>query len=133
MSFSQLTSATIILKLPSPEYKMTSFRLWMHWQIGATILILFDLSADFDTIDHTLLLKILGKCMGITGTALAWFNSYLSNRTQTIVVDRELSNKQHLSCGVPQGSVLGPILFTDYTASLSNVIKEDNLQHHLCR
>jgi hypothetical protein len=98
---------------------------------GAAILVLLDLSAAFDTIDHTLLLQILEHDMKVSGHALCWFRSYLTNRTQTINICGSMSEKCDLSCGVPQGSVLGPILFTTYTRPLGKVISKGPLSYML--
>ena len=73
-----------------------------------TLLVLLDLSAAFDTIDHCILLERLKSVFGIRGTALSWFASYLSNRSQQICIDGSLSANFKLTCGVPQGSCLGP-------------------------
>ena len=81
-----------------------------------SLLVLLDLSAAFDVIDHELLLSRLQNEMGITGTALRWFSSYLVDRTQHVVVKQASSQSTLLNCGVPQGSVLGPILFSIYTS-----------------
>ena len=80
-----------------------------------SILSLLDLSAAFDTIDHVILSQRLSSTFGCTGTALGWFQSYLSNRTQSVFVNDIQSAPSNLKYGVPQGSVLGPILFTMYT------------------
>ena len=86
-----------------------------------SILSLRDLSAAFDTIDHDILIKRLHTTFGCSGTVLDWFTSYLSFRTQSVLVGHT-STPSALKCGVPQGSVLGPLLFTLYTQSLSTVI-----------
>jgi hypothetical protein len=87
-----------------------------------TALTLLDLSAAFDTIDHRLLLDRLRKWFGIRDVALEWVASYLSNRCQLISIQNKLSIPMSLLYGVPQGSVLGPLLFILYTAPLSQVI-----------
>lgn len=98
---------------------------------GGAILVLLDLSAAFDTIDHEKLLQILESSFGITGQALEWFRSYLTDRTQRVVIDGQYSNTSKLLFGVPQGSVLGPILFTVYTTSLGHIIRKHGLSFHL--
>ena len=87
-----------------------------------TALVLLDLSAAFDTIDHPTLLNCLKSWFGVSGTALKWFTSYLSRRFQAIKIGSTLSDLHELLFGVPQGSVLGPLLFSLYTTPLSKVI-----------
>jgi len=96
-----------------------------------TALTLLDLSAAFDTIDHSILIKRLALWYGISGRALNWFSSYLTDRHQAIKIGNCFSAVSPTSCGVPQGSVLGPLLFTLYTTPLSFVIQSHNLEHHL--
>ncbi len=72
---------------------------------------LLDLSTAFDTIDHNLLLNRLENVVGIGGSALAWFKSYLSDCHQFMAVNEEVSYQSQVQYGVPQGSVLGPLLF----------------------
>ena len=89
---------------------------------SGTILLLIDLSAAFDTVDIDKLLDILEKDIGIKGFALMWFKSFLTGRTQCVKIENSLSDVLPVLFGVPQGSVLGPILFNIYTSSLSHVI-----------
>ena len=101
-----------------------------------TCLVLLDLSAAFDTVDHSILLSGQEQCFGIKGTALSCIKLYLSNRTQCIVIsdtntDGTKSESMFLFFGVPQGSVLGPILFTLYTALLGQLCRKHNIIYHL--
>ena len=99
---------------------------------NVTALTLLDLSDAFDTIDHLILSQSLHVHFGISGPALGWFKSYFSDRYQSINISGTLSFPQHLlPFGVPQGSVLGPVLFSFYTTSLSQVITNHNLRQHL--
>ena len=97
----------------------------------AMALTLLDLSAAFDTIDHSLLYDCLHDWFGLDGTVLLWIKSYLSNRKQKIKIGDSFSESVILPFGVPQGSVLGPLLFTLYTSPLSQVISKFNVTHHL--
>ncbi len=69
------------------------------------------MTAAFDTLDHAILLRRLESTFGISGVALSWFESYLSDRTQSVVLDGLMSTPISLVFGVPQGSVLGHVLF----------------------
>ena len=95
-----------------------------------SILALLDLSAAFDTLDHAILLRRLESTFGISGLALSWFESYLSDRTQSVVVDGLMSTPVPLVFGVPRGSVLGPVLFTLYSQPLSDVIACHSCDYH---
>ena len=95
-------------------------------------LVLLDLSAAFDTIDHNLLLNRLSSWFGVGSKVLKWFSSYISKRCQSVKVGSILSDSKSLAFGVPQGSVLGPVLFTLYTAPLSKIISSyKHIKHHL--
>jgi hypothetical protein len=95
------------------------------------LLILLDLSAAFDTVQHDILLKRLKERLGIDGVALEWFKSYLTNRTQKVKIENAVSEAYLITCGVPQGSVLGPLLFTIYTAPLGDIIRRHGIEYHL--
>ena len=95
------------------------------------VLTLLDLSAAFDTVDHTTLLRRLSVTYGLDGAVLNWFRSYLSGRTQFVRCGSSKSASSTLSCGVSQGSVLGPILFLLYTADLLGLIEQHDLIPHL--
>ena len=95
------------------------------------MLVLLDLSAAFDTVDHKTLLRRLKVSYGIAGTVLSWFRSYLRGRRQYVRCTDTRSALADVLCGVPQGSVLGPILFLLYTADLLQLVQERNLHPHL--
>ena len=82
-----------------------------------SLLSLLDLSAAFDTVDHAILIGT----HGIRDVALKWFISYLSDRTQRVVIGKNSSSLMALDSGVPQGSVLGPLLFLLYTADIISI------------
>lgn len=94
-------------------------------------LILLDLSAAFDTIDHTILLKKLRTEYGFDGVVLSWFESYLSNRSFSVLIEYQLSESGFLWFGVPQGSILGPILFILYTKDLEKIARRHGLSIQL--
>ena len=98
---------------------------------GRAILVLLDLSAAFDTIDHQKLLNLLNQSFGIKGVALKWFESYLKDRTQTVQIGSCTSTPVTLKYGVPRGSVLGPILLTMYTTPFGNIFRKHGLNFHL--
>lgn len=92
------------------------------------ILVMLDLSAAFDTIDHDIMLNTLSSYFGFSGKVLQWFDSYLRNRSQSVIIDNTVSQPQPLEYGVPQGSILGPLLFTLYTAPLQDIISAYKLE-----
>ncbi len=89
-----------------------------------SLLVLLDLSAAFGTIDHNIILNRLENFVGISGSALAWFKSYLSNHHQFVAVNKEVSYRSQVQYGVPQDSVLGPLLFTLYMFTLGKYHQE---------
>ena len=95
-----------------------------------SILSLLDLSAAFDTIDHSLLLERLHTTFGISGSALQWLRSYILDRFQVVVVNSISSTPQRLDFGVPQGSVLGPLLFVLYTQPVTCIIRQSGSDLH---
>ena len=97
----------------------------------SVILLLLDLSAAFDTVDHLILLSRLSHRFGIKGNALAWFDSYLKSRKQFVQIEDCQSSQRCLAHEVPQGSVLGPLLYSLYTSPIADIINLHNLQYHL--
>jgi len=94
----------------------------------ATILALLDQSAAFDTVDHTILLNRLSARFGVFGTAHSWFSSYLASRQQSVSVEGVSSTPRLLRFGVPQGSVLGPILYILYNHPLHEIASKFDLK-----
>ena len=91
---------------------------------------MLDLSAAFDTLDHRVLLNRMSNLCGVDGIPLQWFRSYLSDRTQQVHIAGVTSNPSQLNIGVPQGSVLGPVLFNIYTSPLYNICMSHELSPH---
>jgi len=96
----------------------------------AAFLIMLDLSAAFDTIDHDILLHRLEHDFGIKGTALQWFRSYMSGRTFKVSVGGTFSHHFDLKYGVPQGSIIGPRIFTMYSQNVASIIRRHGLYFH---
>ena len=87
-----------------------------------TLLVLLDLSAAFNTVDHSIMLKRLQTKLGVSGTVYDWFRSYLSGRSQCVSINGTFSDKCDLGCGVSQGSCLGPLLFFIYVSKLFDIV-----------
>ena len=100
---------------------------------GCVMLLLLEMSAAFDTVDHSILLSRyrLSTSFGINGKALAWFRSYLHNRSQFISIDSYRSTNRPLTCGVPQGSVLGPILYLMYVSPVGYIMRRHGVSYHM--
>lgn len=103
---------------------------------SVTFLSLLDLSAAFDTVDHDILINRLRSKFGLRGTVLSWIESFIRDRTQAVCSSGVYSSSTCVGCGVPQGSVLGPILFLLYTAdALENAHRHsyaDDTQLYTC-
>ena len=94
------------------------------------VLVMLNLSAAFDVIDHTILRKRLEYSFGISGGVLQWLLSYLQDRTQRIAIGSVLSNEFHLQCGVPQGSLLGPKLYCIFSKPIAAICRRHNMSYH---
>ena len=98
---------------------------------NGSILVLLDLSAAFDMIDHDNLFYILEKYVGIGGSTLRLIRSYFSARTQRVQIDGILSDFTNLLCGMPHGSVLGPMKFCLYLLPLGAILRHHNIGYHI--
>ena len=98
-------------------------------QRKGVILLLIDLSAAFDTIDHDILLNTLSNTIGVKDRCLSWFAACLQHRQYTVLIAGEQSKPHKLTCGVPKGSVFGPLLFTK--TPLASLLKLHGMTYHL--
>ena len=100
-----------------------------------SVLFLLDLTAAFDTIDHEILLNRLESWIGLSGTTLSWFNTHLTDRNYFVSLGDYVSEKQSILYGVPQGSILGLLLFSLYICGVFSLkvigVLKDNIK--LCR
>ena len=97
---------------------------------SVTAMVLLDLSAAFDTVDHTILINTLTS-LGVQGKALKWLKSYLSFHSQSVLLNDVTSSSRSLVCGVPQGSVGGPTLFSIYLTGLRDIFHRHSVHYHL--
>ena len=95
------------------------------------LLIMLDLSAAFDTVDHTIMIDRLSTKIGLSGTVLNWFESYLEQRKSFVYANGSSSNSVKLQWGVPQGSVLGPTHFSIYVSPVADIIRKHKLLYHI--
>ncbi len=89
-----------------------------------SVLVLLDLSAAFDTVDHNILLERLENWVGLSGMALKWFRSYLEGRGYYVSIGEHKSKWTSMTCGIPQGSILAPLLFSLYMLPLSQIMRK---------
>ena len=95
-----------------------------------SVLLSLDISAAFDTLDHQRLLEWAKELFGFDSVVLRWLGSYLAGREQFVGVDGRRSRTVRLSSGVPQGSVLGPLLFSIFTTPVGNLISTFGIRYH---
>ncbi len=117
------STETVLLRITSDIFRATN-------SSQVTLLALLDLSAAFDCVDHSILLQRLRSKFGLTGTVLNWIFSFLSDRTQYISYNGNVSPKVNVTCGVPQGSVLGPLLFILYTSEILEIAAAHGVTIH---
>ncbi len=110
--------------------KMTNYLLLASDQDCILLLVLLELSAAIDTIDHDILIDRLQNYTGIQGQALRWFRSYLSDIYHFVYLNGESSQLSPVKYGVPKGSVLGPLLFSIYMLPLGNIIRKYGISFH---
>ena len=108
--------------------KLVNDILWNMDRQLVTSIVILDLSAAFDTVDHDLLLDILEARFGMTGTARKWYESYLKPRRFRVVVGKEESQPRQLDYSVPQGSIQGAFLFVAYASTLDEIVDSTRLE-----
>lgn len=96
----------------------------------SSFMVLLDLSAAFDTVEQAVLIDHLRHWCGVSETALNWFKSYIRNRTFFVSVNNSSSTPAYFLSGVPQVSVLGPLLFSIYMFLFVKIIQNHNLSFH---
>ncbi len=94
------------------------------------MLVLLDLSAAFDTVDHNIHLERLENWVGLSGMALKWFRSFLEGRGYFVSIGEHKSKWTSMTCGVPQGSILAPLLFSLYMLPLSQIMRKNQIAYH---
>ena len=116
------------LRCCSQQVGKTSWGKYFRWlkykKYKINCIVFLDIRKAFDLINHNILLSKMRSNFGISGNELLWFESYLTNREQQCVVNGILSSVGKLKCGVPQGSILGPLLFLLYINDLPQCLQK---------
>ncbi len=102
-----------------------SFKSWWHYSFSA-----FRSELSFDFAEHTILLYQLERYISITSTVLKWFQSFLSNICFSVSLGAHSSSETDLTCGVPQGSILAPLLFSLYMSPLGSIMSRFSVSYH---
>ena len=100
-------------------------------EIDSKKVVLLDLNTEFDTVDHLVLLSCLNHHFNICGSVLDWLQSYLKGWTTSVSISGHFSDHISVDFGVPQGSVLGPLLFSAYTTPISDIIRKLGISYHI--
>lgn len=99
-------------------------------QSKVTSFVMLELSAAFDRVDYEILLSGLDQKFGILEQALSWIESHVFDRTSQILYGGSLSTPEKTQCGVPQGSILGPLLFVLFLSDLEDIVTKHQLMTH---
>jgi Reverse transcriptase (RNA-dependent DNA polymerase) len=103
---------------------------WATDSNQVSLLVMLDLSASFDTVDHNILLSVLSRRFNVTDRAFAWFQSYIDGRSQCFIHHSRQASSYEVDCSVPQGSVLGPVEFVAYTEDIADVVDQHHVRLH---
>jgi hypothetical protein len=102
----------------------------LHNQQGV-FLVLLDLSAAFDMVEHSVLVRRMANEIGLRGTALEWYKSYFTGRTNRVCISDTFSVPHHMDYGLPQGSIVGPGSFKTYIIPVGRIISKHNIYYHM--
>ena len=103
---------------------------YLHNQ-QAVFLVLLDLSAAFDMVEHSVLVHRMANEIGLSGTALDWYKSYFTNRTTKVCINDTFSDLHHMYYGLPQGSIVGPASFRIYIIPVGRIIRKHQIHYHM--